>query len=300
MISRESDRLPKTRKERKFMLKRVLLLFVLVTLATALLSANSGKRAIPAQGVASIAADVARGVAGIAADVAQTVPDAAQNASDGVTGRSAAAQNDAVTADAPKLIAFTFDDGPHRGSTDRLLDGLRERGAKGTFFLVGQEIDEARDLVQRMRDEGHQIGNHTWSHKRLDELSPDEIAQEIGKTDALLKTVAGEGEYWLRPPYGFLRPGTEHLVGVPVVKWSVDPRDWESRNAPQVIRAVTDAVQPGSIVLLHDIYPTSVDAALQLIDALSADGYQFVTVEELLRRNGVTPAPGVSYRSATA
>ncbi|MBR0280723.1 MAG: polysaccharide deacetylase family protein [Oscillibacter sp.] len=259
------------------MLKRILLLFCLVTLATALLSANSGKRAIPAQGVA-----------GIAADVAQTVPDAA-------------AQNDAVTAqnvaDAPKLIAFTFDDGPHRGSTDRLLDGLRERGAKGTFFLVGQEIDEARDLVERMRDEGHQIGNHTWSHKRLDELSPDEIAQEIGKTDALLKTVAGKGEYWLRPPYGFLRPGTENLVGVPVVKWSVDPRDWESRNAPKIIRAVTDAVQPGSIVLLHDIYPTSVEAALQLIDALSADGYQFVTVEELLRRNGVTPAPGVSYRS---
>ena len=272
------------------MLKRVFLLFVLVTLATALLSANSGKRAIPAQGVA-----------GIAADVAQTVPDAAQNASDGVTGRSAAAQNDAVTAqnvaDASKLIAFTFDDGPHRGSTDRLLDGLRERGAKGTFFLVGQEIDEARDLVERMRDEGHQIGNHTWGHKRLDELSPDEIAQEIGKTDALLKTVAGDGEYWLRPPYGFLRTGTEHLVGVPVVKWSVDPRDWESRNTSQIIRAVTDAVQPGSIVLLHDIYPTSVDAALQLIDALSADGYQFVTVEELLRRNGVTPAPGVSYRS---
>ena len=265
------------------MLKRVFLLFVLVTLATALLSANSGKRAIPAQGVAGIAADVAQGVAGITADVAQTVPDAAQN--------------DAVTADAPKLIAFTFDDGPHRGSTDRLLDGLRERGAKGTFFLVGQEIDEARDLVERMRDEGHQIGNHTWSHKRLDELSPDEIAQEIGKTDALLKTVAGEGEYWLRPPYGFLRPGTENLVGVPVVKWSVDPRDWESRNAPQIIRAVADAAQPGSIVLLHDIYPTSVDAALQLIDALSADGYQFVTVEELLRRNGVTPAPGVSYRS---
>ena len=263
------------------MWKRILLLFLLVTLAAALLSANPRNRAIPAQGAA-----------GIAADIAQTLPGAepAQNVSD------AAAQNAA----APKLIAFTFDDGPHRGSTERLLDGLRERGAKGTFFLVGQEIDDARDLVERMRDEGHQIGNHTWSHKRLDELPREEMIQEIGKTDALLKSVAGEGDYWLRPPYGFLGQGTENLVGVPVVKWSVDPRDWESRDTAKIIRAVTDDVQPGSIVLLHDIYPTSVDAALALIDALSADGYQFVTVEELLRRNGVTPTPGDSYRSATA
>ena len=215
--------------------------------------------------------------------------------------RAVPAQNAAeIPVDAaPKLLAFTFDDGPHRGSTDRLLDGLLERGAKGTFFLVGQEIDEARDLVERMRDEGHQIGNHTWSHRRLDELSDDEIIQEIGKTDALLKSVAGDGEYWLRPPYGFLRQGTERFVNVPVVKWSVDPRDWESRNAEKVTQAVLEGVQPGSIVLLHDIYPSSVEAALELIDLLAADGYQFVTVRELLTRNGVTPLPGVSYRTGT-
>ena len=189
---------------------------------------------------------------------------------------------------APKLVAFTFDDGPHRGSTERLLDGLLERGAKGTFFLVGQEIDGGRDLVRRMRDEGHQIGNHTWSHRRLDQLSDEEAVQEIG-----------EGEYWLRPPYGFLRESTEKLVNVPMVKWSVDPRDWESRDAEKVVQAVAENVAPGSIVLLHDIYPTSVEAALRLIDALSADGYQFVTVEELLRQYGVTPEPGVFYRSAT-
>ena len=199
---------------------------------------------------------------------------------------------------APKLLAFTFDDGPHRGSTDRLLDGLRERNAKGTFFLVGEEIDEARDIVERMREDGHQIGNHTWSHKRLDEISTDEAAQEIGKTDALLKSVAGDAEYWLRPPYGFLRDGAEKSLGVPVVKWSLDPRDWESRDADKVVQAVMEAVKPGDIVLLHDIYPTSVEAALRLMDALAADGYQFVTVEELLRQSGVAPLPGVAYRSA--
>lgn len=249
----------KTPKGNLVMWKRILLLFLLAALATALLSAQP-RRAVPAQGVAEIAAD----------------------------------------ASAPKFIAFTFDDGPHRGSTERLLDGLAERGAKGTFFLVGQEIDEGRDLVRRMRDEGHQIGNHTWSHRRLDELSDDEALQEIGKTDALLKSIAGEGEYWLRPPYGFLREGAEKLVGVPIVKWSVDPRDWESRDTEKVVEAVLADIEPGAIVLLHDIYPTSVEAALRLIDALSADGYQFVTVEELLRQSGVTPTPGESYRSATA
>ena len=214
--------------------------------------------------------------------------------------RAIPAQNvSAIPVDAaPKLLAFTFDDGPHRGSTDRLLDGLRERNAKGTFFLVGEEIDEARDIVERMREDGHQIGNHTWSHKRLDEISTDEAAQEIGKTDALLKSVAGDAEYWLRPPYGFLRDGAEKSLGVPVVKWSLDPRDWESRDADKVVQAVMEAVKPGDIVLLHDIYPTSVEAALRLMDALAADGYQFVTVEELLQQNGITPRPGVTYRSA--
>ena len=256
----------KTPKGMSAMWKRILLLFLLVALATALLSAKP-RRAMPAQGAAEIAADAsAQGVAEVSA---------------------------------PKLVAFTFADGPHRGSTERLLDGLAERGAKGTFFLVGQEIDEGRDLVRRMKDEGHQIGNHTWSHKRLDELPDDEALQEIGKTDALLKSIVGEGEYWLRPPYGFLREDAEKLVGVPIVKWSVDPRDWESRDTEKVRQAVSENIEPGDIVLLHDIYPTSVEAALRLIDALSADGYQFVTVEELLKHYGVTPTPGEYYRSAT-
>ena len=195
-------------------------------------------------------------------------------------------------------IALTFDDGPHRGTTDRLLDGLAERDAKATFFLVGEEAAGNRDLVIRMGAEGHQVGNHTWSHSHLDELSPEEIIQEIGKTDALLQSLLGPGEYWLRPPYGLVRAGTENLIPVPVIKWSVDPRDWESRNTEKVIRAVTDTVEPGSIILLHDIYATSIEAALRLIDLLREEGYEFVTVQELLARSGITARPGVSYRNA--
>ena len=199
-----------------------------------------------------------------------------------------------------RYAALTFDDGPHPGTTDRLLDGLKERGTKATFFLVGEEAAANRDLTARIAAEGHQIGNHTWSHRRLELLSEEEIVQEVGKTDALLRSIMEqanlpERSFWLRPPYGGLRAGTEALISVPMVKWSVDPRDWESRDADQVVRAVLDDIQPNSIVILHDIYDSSVDAALRLADLLPERGYELVTVEELLWRNGVVPEPGTLY-----
>lgn len=196
-----------------------------------------------------------------------------------------------------KYIALTFDDGPRRGTTDRLLDGLRERGASATFFLVGEEIAGREDLVERMQAEGHQIRNHTWSHVRLEGSSPEKLAGEVERTEAALEELLGDGGYWLRPPYGLITEGEEARIAVPMVKWSVDPRDWESRNTAKVVQAVLDAAEPNSIILLHDIYPTSVEAALQVVDTLQAEGYWFVTVEELLAINGVLPEPGVMYRS---
>ena len=196
-----------------------------------------------------------------------------------------------------KYIALTFDDGPRKGTTDRLLDGLRERGASATFFLVGEEAAANPELVKRMKAEGHQIGNHTWSHVRLEDAPQETIQQEIKKTEALLTEDLGSGEYWLRPPYGLISPGTEKEIKTPMVKWSVDPRDWESRDTAKVVQAVLKDAKPNSIVLLHDIYPTSVDAALKIVDTLQKEGYCFVTVEELLRLNGITPEPGKMYRS---
>ncbi len=194
-----------------------------------------------------------------------------------------------------KFVALTFDDGPRRGTTERLLDGLKERGAKATFFLIGQQIEDNAALVARMAEEGHQIGNHTWSHQRLDSVLPDEAAQEIARTEAALEALLGGGEYWLRPPYGQVPEGAEFRV--PMVKWCVDPRDWESRDVEKVTQAILDCVGPNSIILLHDIYPTSVDAALRVVDRLQAEGYWFVTVEELLWLNGVKPEAGRMYRT---
>ena len=194
-----------------------------------------------------------------------------------------------------KYVALTFDDGPRRVTTERLLDGLKERGAKATFFLIGQQIEDNAALVARMAEEGHQIGNHTWSHQRLDGILPDEAAQEVARTEAALEALLGGGEYWLRPPYGQVAEGVE--LGVPMVKGCVDPRDWESRDAEKVTRAILDCVEPNSIILLHDIYSTSVDAALRVVDRLQEEGYWFVTVEELLWLNGVTPEAGRMYRT---
>ena len=213
----------------------------------------------------------------------------------GAESPAAQANGEAEISEGVKYIALTFDDGPHAGTTDVLLDGLRERGAHGTFFLIGKEIAGHEELVRRMQAEGHQVGNHTWSHVRLS--SSADIAAEVGETDALLQELLGEGVYWLRPPYGLAAAEAGSAIGVPMVKWSVDPRDWESRNTDRVVQAVLSAVQPNGIVLLHDIYPTSVDAALRIIDILQGEGYQFVTVEELLAANGVTPEPGILYCS---
>lgn len=196
-----------------------------------------------------------------------------------------------------KYVALTFDDGPKPGTTDRLLDGLRERGASATFFLVGEQAVAAPELVKRMKEEGHQIGNHTWSHVRLEGKKKIEIRADIENMDNFLSALLGEGEYWLRPPYGAIEPALETSISVPMVKWSVDTRDWESRNKEKIVQAALSAVEPDSIILLHDIYAPSVDAALEIVDRLQAEEYWFVTVEELLRLNGVTPQPGVLYRT---
>ena len=197
-----------------------------------------------------------------------------------------------------RYAAITFDDGPLRSTTARLLDGLRERGASATFFLVGERIAGNEDLVLRMKEEGHQVGNHSWSHVKLQGAAPETIRREVDKTDQMLWDLLGEGTYWLRPPYGLLNASEKQLIHVPMVHWSVDPKDWEVLNKDIVVRTVLREVQPGDIILLHDIYDTSVDAALAIVDALSEQGYWFVTVEELLELKGIQPQAGQMYRSA--
>lgn len=195
----------------------------------------------------------------------------------------------------PKYVAITFDDGPRADTTSRLLDGLLERGAAATFFVIGEQVAGNEKLLQRMVDEGHQIGNHTYSHVRLLNAGKDSVVEEVQKTEVLLREAVGDGSFWLRPPYGLIGGERAKLIRTPMIYWSVDPQDWKLLDKDKVVKAVLDAVGPGDIVLLHDFYSTSVDAALEIVDRLQDEGYDFVTVEELFRIQGVAPQAGVLY-----
>lgn len=208
-----------------------------------------------------------------------------------------AASAQAEISEEKKYIALTFDDGPRADTTGKLLDGLRDRGAHATFFLIGKQIAPNASLVQRMKAEGHQVGNHTWSHTKLQGQTCSVIACELSKTDTVLRGLLGNGDYWVRPPYGLIDRCQEKLFSVPLVKWSVDPEDWKLKNTDQDVAAVLKKVKPGDIILMHDSVPASVNAALRIVDALQAKGYVFVTVRELLAYRGITPQAGVMYYS---
>ena len=203
-----------------------------------------------------------------------------------------------VAEEAPKYIALTFDDGPRAETTAVLLDGLQQRGVQATFFLIGEQIEGNEWLVRWMAEDGHQIGNHTFTHVKLQGSNRDKILQEINKTEVLLTNVLGEGDYWLRPPYGLIDYAEKALVETPMVYWSVDPEDWKLLDTDKVVAYVISHVQNGDIILLHDFYPTSVQAALQIVDKLQEQGYEFVTVEELMRLNGTVPEAGKIYSNA--
>lgn len=196
-----------------------------------------------------------------------------------------------------KLVALTFDDGPWPQTTAQLLDGLAARGAKATFFVIGEQLDGREDVVRRMAQEGHQVGSHTWSHSNLGAVTVSEALSEVTRTEAALTQLLGEGTYWLRPPWGFLGEQTAAAVGVPMLYWSLDTEDWRLRDEEAVYRAIVENVQPGDVVLLHDPYPTTVQAVLRAVDALSQQGYRFVTAQQLFAQAGITPQQGVLYAS---
>jgi len=201
-----------------------------------------------------------------------------------------------LQADHP-LIALTFDDGPRRSTTGELLDGLAQRGVKATFFLVGEMIPGNEDIVKRMEAEGHQLGAHSYDHVRLTGLNAADFARQVDRTESLLTDIVGRTGFVLRPPYGIIDAGVEKRSHSALILWSVDPEDWKDKNPDRVVDHIVSRARDGDIILLHDIYPTSVEAALRAVDALHAKGFYFVTVDELARQRHVELKPGGIYRN---
>lgn len=196
-----------------------------------------------------------------------------------------------------KLLALTFDDGPHPEHTAMLLDGLEARGVRATFFLVGCQVELAPELVERMAAGGHQIGIHTLDHVQVNGLSRTDFDRQVEGLRRVLYPLIGERELWLRPPYGIMDENTARWADGPVVLWSVDPEDWKDTNTERIVPHIVSRVRDGDIVLLHDIYPSSVEAALQVVDTLQTQGWRFVTVEQLLQLKGRAGEPGRVYRA---
>lgn len=190
---------------------------------------------------------------------------------------------DEVTREKPK-IALTFDDGPHQVYTSMLLDGLKEREVKATFFLIGEniEIGENTEIVKREQEEGHLIGNHTYSHVEITRLENEVAYQEIQKTNEIIQNITGEKVEFMRPPFGAWQKDLEKKIQVLPVMWTVDPLDWATENVDEIVNKVVTEVKENDIILLHDCYASSVKAALRIVDLLQAEGYTFVTVDELL------------------
>lgn len=180
------------------------------------------------------------------------------------------------------ILALTFDDGPHPVYTPKLLDGLKRRNIKASFFLMGKNIEGNESIVQRMHEEGHLIGNHTFDHVRLNKLSEADACSQIAKTSNAIYKITGQYPAYVRPPFGEWREGLDCTVTMLPVFWDVDPLDWNTSNAGQIVQKVVGSVQDGDIILMHDSYDSSVKAALEIIDILTKKGYEFVTVDRLL------------------
>jgi peptidoglycan-N-acetylglucosamine deacetylase len=199
-----------------------------------------------------------------------------------------------VRVDQP-YVAMTFDDGPSAATTPRLLDILKQRNIKATFFLIGQNAAANPDIVRRILADGHEIGNHSWTHPQLSKLSDDRVTTEISKTQDAIKEASGFTPTLLRPPYGAItarqREWIESRFGLSIILWSVDPFDWKRPGASVITQRILSEVRPGAIILSHDIHKQTVDAMPATLDALAAKGYKFVTVTELIAMNKPKPSP---------
>lgn len=197
-----------------------------------------------------------------------------------------------VHVDGP-CIALTFDDGPNPALTPKLLDLLAARHLKATFFVVGQNAADHPDILRRAVREGHEIGNHTWSHPNLAKLSDEAVRHELQKTDDAITAAIGKRPTLLRPPYGSITAHQKHWIhdefGYRIIIWDVDPLDWK-RPGPSVVTArILKETKAGSIVLAHDIHAPTIEAMPATFDQLMKKGFKSVTVTELLAM--ATPLP---------
>lgn len=209
----------------------------------------------------------------------------------GTYGRDAQKTIDRLTAPPPPppppaagraLVALTFDDGPDPNLTPKLLDLLRARGVKATFFMLGPLVKRYPAIVKRIADEGHEVAVHAWDHRLLTGMSAAGVRSQMDRTRDAIAAACGVTPRVMRPPYGGHNAMVRNTVGMPVILWDVDPNDWRDRNSGTVRRRIANGMRPGSIVLMHDIHATTVAAVPGILDDAAAKGLTPVTVSDLI------------------
>lgn len=196
-----------------------------------------------------------------------------------------------------KLVAFTFDDGPSKYTLD-IANILEEYNASATFFEVGYNIKAHPEITKELSERGFEIANHTTDHSKLTKLTEAKYLSKINDNNAIFKELTGKDMPYLRPPYGSYNDKIKASAGVPIVTWSLDTRDWESRNKDKVIEMVINNIKEGDIILFHDLYESTRNAVKELMPLLKEQGYQAVSVGELFKSKGITLEAGTSYRYA--
>lgn len=194
-----------------------------------------------------------------------------------------------------QYVALTFDDGPSRHLTPQLLDILKERDVRATFFVVGRRVAAHPEILERIAGEGHEIGNHTWDHPSLEKLSPESVREQLERTNQVIRAVVGSYPVVMRPPYGRTNDLLNRRIwddfGLKVILWSVDSSDWRHRDMDLVRWEILEGAQAGAIVLSHDTQPSTIAAMPGVLDDLLARGFQFVTVSELIALGGKLRTP---------
>ena len=195
-------------------------------------------------------------------------------------------------------VAMTFDDGPHATLTPKLLDLLAQKKIKATFFVLGENAQRHPEILTRAVAEGHEIGNHSWSHPNLAKLSNEALRSQLQRTDNVIAQAIGAHPKIMRPPYGELTPRQRQWVnsefGYKVILWDVDPLDWKEPGPSIVAQRIIHDTKPGSIMLSHDIHAQTITAMPETFDALLAKGFKFVTVSELLSLAVSSPPPPIT------
>ena len=194
-----------------------------------------------------------------------------------------------------KAVAFTFDDGPNPNTTPTLITEFSKRGMNATFFMLGRNVEKYPEVVKMVDQNGFEIGSHTYQHRNLKRISNEEQSYEINQTKQVMQSAIGKNPTSIRPPYGNYNDVTLSYIDTPIILWNVDTWDWKYRDANAIYQNSIDKIEDGSIVLFHDIYYASIDAAVRMADELYMRGYLLLNVQELARAKHVTLTPKTRY-----